>query len=157
MADTTDRKRDRNKTPLVGWHPPAELVEWLNGEAAKRGGRGARSAILTEALNLLAYRETLFPPHPDIYLVITQDRHTGVDVQPFGDQAEAEVYADQMVAASARHPEDITDDDRVVTPAMASDDWVWYCRYSVEGDSVRVVRRPLLGGKTEVSDDVRHG
>lgn len=40
----------RNKTPLVGWHPPAELADWLYRESEQRGGRGARSAILTEAL-----------------------------------------------------------------------------------------------------------
>ena len=40
-----------NNTPLVGWHPSAGLVAWLNAEVERRGGgRGVRSAILEEAL-----------------------------------------------------------------------------------------------------------
>jgi hypothetical protein len=41
----------KNKTPLVGWHPSADLVAWLDAEVERRGGgRGVRSAILEEAL-----------------------------------------------------------------------------------------------------------
>jgi hypothetical protein len=43
----------QNKTPLLGWHPPAELSAWVRAEAARRGVK--LSAILTEAL--AAYRE----------------------------------------------------------------------------------------------------
>lgn len=57
-----------NNTPLVGWHPSAGLVAWLDAEVKRRGGgRGTRSAILEEAL--AAYRQaseascgTLQPP-----------------------------------------------------------------------------------------------
>jgi hypothetical protein len=27
----------QHKTPLLGWHPPAELSEWVRREAAERG------------------------------------------------------------------------------------------------------------------------
>ncbi len=48
----------RNKTPLVGWHPSADLVAWLDAEVEQRGGgRGVRSAILEEAL--AAYRASV--------------------------------------------------------------------------------------------------
>lgn len=41
----------KNATPLVGWHPSAGLVAWLDAEVERRGGgRGTRSAILEEAL-----------------------------------------------------------------------------------------------------------
>jgi len=40
----------KNKTPLLGWHPPAELAAWARAEAERRGGKGALSALLTEAL-----------------------------------------------------------------------------------------------------------
>lgn len=41
----------KNKTPLLGWHPPAELLAWFNAEVERRGGgRGVKSEILTEAL-----------------------------------------------------------------------------------------------------------
>ena len=48
----------KNLTPLVGWHPSAGLVAWLETEVERRGGgRGTRSAILEEAL--AAYREAV--------------------------------------------------------------------------------------------------
>lgn len=41
----------KHKTPLLGWHPPAELLAWVAAEVARRGGgRGEQSALLTEAL-----------------------------------------------------------------------------------------------------------
>ena len=40
-----------HKTPLVGWHPSADLVAYLDAEVERRGGgRGIRSAVLEEAL-----------------------------------------------------------------------------------------------------------
>jgi len=42
----------KNATPLVGWHPPADLAGRLRAEVEERGGgRGVQSAILTEALS----------------------------------------------------------------------------------------------------------
>jgi len=43
----------RNKTPLLGWHPPAELAAWARTEAQRRGVPLAR--ILDAALR--EYRE----------------------------------------------------------------------------------------------------
>jgi hypothetical protein len=43
----------RNKNPLLGWHPPAELSAWVRAEAERRGV--PLSVILTEALT--AYRD----------------------------------------------------------------------------------------------------
>jgi len=42
----------RHKTPLLGWHPPAELSAWVRGEAERRGVK--LTVILDEALR--AYR-----------------------------------------------------------------------------------------------------
>lgn len=42
----------KNKNPLLGWHPPAELAAWARAEAARRDV--PLSVILTEALE--AYR-----------------------------------------------------------------------------------------------------
>ena len=42
---------NRHKSPMLGWHPPAELSAWARAEAAKRGVR--LSVILTEALSRL--------------------------------------------------------------------------------------------------------
>ena len=42
----------KNKTPTVGWHPPADVVSRLRAQVEKRGGgRGVQSAILTQALS----------------------------------------------------------------------------------------------------------
>jgi hypothetical protein len=39
-----------HKNPTLCWHPPAELSGWARAEAERRGGRGALSDLLTEAL-----------------------------------------------------------------------------------------------------------
>ena len=39
---------NQHKTPMLGWHPPAELSAWARAEAERRGV--ALSVILTEAL-----------------------------------------------------------------------------------------------------------
>lgn len=43
----------KNKTPLLGWHPKsAELLARFEAAVRRRGGgRGARSAILEQALS----------------------------------------------------------------------------------------------------------
>jgi hypothetical protein len=38
----------KNRNPLLGWHPPAELSAWARAEAQRRSV--ALSVILTEAL-----------------------------------------------------------------------------------------------------------
>ena len=37
-----------HKSPLLGWHPPAELSAWVRGEAKRRGV--PLSVILNEAV-----------------------------------------------------------------------------------------------------------
>ena len=47
----------KNSTRMVGWHPSADLVAWLDAEIERRGGgRGPQSAILDEALAALRER-----------------------------------------------------------------------------------------------------
>jgi hypothetical protein len=43
----------QHKTPLLGWHPPAELAAWVRAEAQRRGV--PISVILNEAVQ--AYKE----------------------------------------------------------------------------------------------------
>jgi hypothetical protein len=38
----------KHKAPLLGWHAPLELAEWVRGEAARRGV--PLSTILNEAI-----------------------------------------------------------------------------------------------------------
>jgi hypothetical protein len=81
----------------------------------------------------------------DIYIVITEDRHADTEVTPFTYEGDAIRFAEQEVADNARHPESIEAEDRELSDAVKADGWLWYCRYSSEGDSVRVVRRELRG------------
>lgn len=63
-----------NNTPLVGWHPSAGLVAWLDEEVQRRGGgRGVRSAILEEAL--AAYRASCDTPQPGESGALAQQPH----------------------------------------------------------------------------------
>jgi hypothetical protein len=39
---------NKHKTPLLGWHPPAELAAWARAEAGRRGV--PLKVILNEAL-----------------------------------------------------------------------------------------------------------
>lgn len=51
---TGERRRyERHRSPLVGWHPPADLAEWARSHAEQQGKR--LSHVLTEALE--EYRE----------------------------------------------------------------------------------------------------
>lgn len=78
-----------------------------------------------------------------IFIVITEDRHSDVEVTPFAHEPDATDFAGREVALCARHPETIQPEDYELNDAMVKDGWLWYCRYSTEGDSVRVVRREL--------------
>jgi hypothetical protein len=39
----------RNKSPLLGWHPPAELAEWVRAEAQRE------DTTITHLLNTILY------------------------------------------------------------------------------------------------------
>jgi len=41
----------KNKNPMLGWHPPAELSAWIRAEAARRDC--TISALLTEAVTMM--------------------------------------------------------------------------------------------------------
>jgi hypothetical protein len=46
----------KHKTPLLGWHPPAELSAWVRAEAERRGVR--ISVVLNEAVEKLRAAST---------------------------------------------------------------------------------------------------
>ncbi len=82
----------------------------------------------------------------DIYLVITKDRHADVEVTPFKDEDAAIGHAEGEVSGNASHSEEETGPwERELNEAMTRDGWIWYCRYGIEGDSVRVIKRELRG------------
>ena len=43
----------KNKTPLLGWHPPAGLSRWVRAEAKRRG------ITLTEDQIIARYKEAM--------------------------------------------------------------------------------------------------
>jgi hypothetical protein len=49
----------KNRYPTVGWHPPAELADWVRAEAKRRGV--SLSDILNEALTEKRARQNLVP------------------------------------------------------------------------------------------------
>ena len=55
----------RHKSPLVGWHPPADLAAWLRAEAERRDV--PLSVVLTEACQ--QYRENKARVLDDVRLV----------------------------------------------------------------------------------------
>ena len=42
----------KNKTPLVGWHPPADLQEWIRAEITRRDMRLSAflNAVIRDAM-----------------------------------------------------------------------------------------------------------
>jgi hypothetical protein len=52
----------KNKTPLLGWHPPAELSAWVRAEAQRRGV--PLSVILNEALEAYMAMPARVPAKP---------------------------------------------------------------------------------------------
>jgi hypothetical protein len=77
----------------------------------------------------------------DIWIVIIEDRHADVDAYPFSTEEAAITAAQKAVTDGARHPEDKDEWDTELNAAMLVDGWVFYTRYSSEGDCVRVIKR----------------
>lgn len=76
-----------------------------------------------------------------IYIVIIEDRHVDVEVEPFSTAELAIEYAKEARGANCRHPEDIEEGE--ITQDMRDEGWLYHSTYSSEGDSVRVVERTL--------------
>jgi hypothetical protein len=79
----------------------------------------------------------------DVYIVIIEDRHADTDVEPFSSEELAILRAGELAASYMRDPVEPDDIEYGLNEAMVRDGWVWYCRYSCEGDSVRVLRREM--------------
>ncbi len=78
----------------------------------------------------------------DVYVVITEDRHTDTDAKVFAREADAVAWAEAETADlldGSEHP----DLAQELNDAMTADSWVRYIPYSLEGDNIRVVKREL--------------
>lgn len=113
-------------------------------EVERAVGAGTRSVLWgTPTRSLKKNLARLKEQQVEIFIVITDDRHCDTEVTPFAGRDKAVAFAEQEVSGNASHPELIEPEDRELTGGMIRAGWIWYCRYSVEGDSVRVVRREL--------------
>lgn len=75
-----------------------------------------------------------------IWLVIQEDRHCDLDIEPFSTEDRALLYAEAQASAIA--PSRIHEEDMEITDRMIRDGWVYYLPYG-EDDSIRVVKRIL--------------
>jgi hypothetical protein len=78
-----------------------------------------------------------------VYCIIIDDRHIDIDVEVWVDGLRAIERAKEIIKELCHFPEDIKEEE--LTNDMVKDGWVYNCKYSCEGDGVRVVRRELGG------------
>ncbi len=82
----------------------------------------------------------------DVYVLVGEDRHLDVQVEVFTDEVAAVRAAQQFIQEHASRTLDELDldpEDSELNDAMRADGWLYFQVYSVEGDSVRVVKRKL--------------
>lgn len=75
-----------------------------------------------------------------IYIIVVEDGHADVDVIPYYGREEAIAQARKLVNDYCRYPEDI---EESLTVRMAQQGWIYYCVYSGDGDSVRVIEETI--------------
>lgn len=79
-------------------------------------------------------------PHDQVcYVVIHEDHHADTDLEVFLDASKAVEYA----KATAREYDRFGELDETMTDAMKQAGWLYYGRYSCDGDSVRVVKKAM--------------
>lgn len=75
-----------------------------------------------------------------IYNVLINDRHTDPEIHSFTDRATAIKFAEDTVLEYCQYPEDL---ELMTAEQLQPDNWVYYARYSCEGDYVRVTEDEL--------------
>lgn len=70
------------------------------------------------------------------YAVVLEDRHIDVEVTLFLEKDTAIAWAKKQVEGEKELNEEMNS-------AMLADGWVYYCGYSCEGDSIRVIERVI--------------
>lgn len=79
-----------------------------------------------------------------LWVVLIEDRHSDVEVEVWLSRDEALERAAELVVEYSRYPEDLSSGD--LNDAMIQSGWIFYMRYSGEGDCVRVVETETRGG-----------
>lgn len=71
-----------------------------------------------------------------IYVVIVQDRHSDIEIKLFANKEQAIDKARQLAHEYCSHKEDYEED-------LECRGWVFFVRYSCEGDNIRVIEKTL--------------
>jgi hypothetical protein len=78
-----------------------------------------------------------------IYIVIWEDRHADVEVIPFFFKKDALEYAKAEAKDMMERYGPGEDTTEHLSKSMVKAGWCYYCCYSSEGDSIRVVEKDL--------------
>jgi len=70
-----------------------------------------------------------------IYIVLVEDRHDDVRIIPFSDKGIAITHARTLAKKYNHDPEDYEEED--------IEGWLFFARYTCEGDSIRVIEAEL--------------
>jgi hypothetical protein len=76
-----------------------------------------------------------------IYIVLSEDSRSGVDAIPYHVEADAIEAAREIARDNASEEEDIHEEE--LTIEMIADGWILNITYSIEGDSVWVIKQRL--------------
>jgi hypothetical protein len=77
-----------------------------------------------------------------VYVVLIEDRHADTDAQVFFTELEAITWARAKAKEYCHHEQDYEEVE--LNKWMKKDDWLFFVRYSCEGDSVRVMKREYI-------------
>lgn len=83
-----------------------------------------------------------------IYIAVWDDHDADIEVIPFLSEDLAVAWARSKILEVNSDPEDI---DEELTESMRQAGWVYYGRYSLEDDSIRVMARPLHSSHTSTT------
>ena len=87
-----------------------------------------------------------------VYVVLWEDRHTDPDIIVYANKEEAITYAQNNVKKAMDEggyevEEDGEYGDQELNDTMLQAGWVYYGRYSCEGDCISVLEREVLRGR----------
>lgn len=75
-----------------------------------------------------------------VYVVIDENRHTDVKIDVFSSKSDAIEFANDK---AIEYSYDSQHFDDSITDSMLAVGWLYHCQYSVDGDSIRVIRTIL--------------
>jgi hypothetical protein len=78
----------------------------------------------------------------DIWTVVTRDRHIDFDVELFSSMQRAVDRTREIASDLAIRPEDVQPDEQLTQGAI-DDGWILHITYSIEGDCVIALKRPI--------------